>query len=203
MADAVDEVIDLYKQWMFNANSPRGLIHPKSDFDGPRDRNYSLKNKFPRKFLQWEDQTFGINLGWTDDAEAATEQRVRRWFFTKADDTPLRYGEVIAIGNGGDPSFLQYESRTIGINLAWSNDPKFEWKILGGKIDAPVEIQDWVVLFNLKSEEGEPLLYFDRNSGGDIGWPSSRTWSEQLGERLWDLVKEFGEKAIQALLAKV
>src|SRR3954453_12386831 len=91
------------KQWRGGSDQPR-LLLPKSNFNGPATRNYTLKGTILRKFLQWEDQLWGINLGWTDDAEPATAAQVRRWFFlgSGASSAPIRYGETIAIGNGDD-----------------------------------------------------------------------------------------------------
>ena len=110
----VAEVAGYLKQWMFDPNHPHHPLRAKPDFAGPADRNTNLKNSFTRKFLQWEEQTFGINLGWTDDASPATAVRVSRWFFTRpADDSsPIRYGQWIALGYGVSPSYVSYAERT-------------------------------------------------------------------------------------------
>jgi hypothetical protein len=179
-ATSPEQMAEQFKQWMINANGPRGTVLGKSSFGGPANRNYSLKGLEPRKFLQHEHQTWGINLGWTDNASAATERKVRRWFFHKRGSGPIRYGDLIALGNGGNPSFIRYSKRTFGINLDWSNSPVYEWQILGGRRGQPVSTGTRVALFNTKSKAGtsvgEPLIYFDRTVGGDIGWPSSTTW---------------------------
>jgi hypothetical protein len=70
-ADAKAVATEYLKQWAMGSNARRAL-QPKAEFAGPAERNYNLKNKRLRKFLQYEHQTFGINLGWTDDAEPAT-----------------------------------------------------------------------------------------------------------------------------------
>jgi hypothetical protein len=206
MATTVDDLIENFKQWNISPNSPSGPILPKASFTGPADRNYSLKGKAIRKFLQWEDQTWGINLGWTDNAEPETEKKVRRWFFTRNEEsaagkTPIRYGETIAIGNGNRPSFLNYDSREFGINLSWENSPSFEWKILGGTVGEPVMSDEWVALYNLKSESGECLIFFDRTVGGDIGWPSSQTWTDQFKDLVRAQVLKLAKDAVMAMLA--
>ena len=180
------------KQWIFGATKPRTVIWPKQRFEEHPDRSYSLKSLVPKKFLQHEDQTWGVNLGWTDDATAQTGAKVARWFFARNGSAggPIRYGETVALGNGQNPSFLKLEQRTVGINLSFSGSPAFEWKILGGKIGDPVHTQELVVIFNERSENGECLMYFDRTKGGDIGWPSSRTWSDQVEGRLKEAVKK-------------
>ena len=73
------EVAGYLMQWMFDPNHPHHPLRAKPDFNGPADRNTNVKNSRERKFLQWEEQTFGINLGWTDDASPATAVRVSRW----------------------------------------------------------------------------------------------------------------------------
>jgi hypothetical protein len=187
------EVIEEYKQWNIGATRPRSGVIPKASFKERPERNYTLKGKVIRKFLQHEKQAFGINLGWTDDAEPGTAAKVERWFFVRngGGDAPIRYGETIALGNGNDPSFLRYEERTVGINLDWSNTPVFEWKLLGGRLGDPVQLQDWVAIYNEK--EKDCLIFFDRTVGGDIGWPTSTTWFAKFKK----IVKE---EALNALL---
>ena len=194
-------LVEKYKQWLFGATKPRTEILPKEKFTEHGERNYSLKNRQYVKYLQYEDQTFGINLGWTDDATNETGNKVARWFFARpgSDDSPIRYGERLALGNGGGASFLKFEERTIGINLGWSDQPVYEWQIFGGKIGAPVHTQEWVVIFNLRSEEGEPLIFFDRTAGGDIGWPSSKTWPDQIEELAWPLIKKGAIEYLKSL----
>jgi hypothetical protein len=198
MSDVLD-AIEMYKQWMIGATKPRSPVLPKETFKENPERNYNLKGKAIRKYLQHEKQTFGINLGWTDNATNETGNKVARWFFVRngQSEEPIRFGETIALGNGGDPSFLRYEERPVGINLGWSKTPVFEWKLLGGKIGDPVYTQEWIAIYNSKAENGECLIFFDRTVGGDIGWPSSKTWGEQFGERFW---KEVKEQALKVLL---
>ena len=64
-ADGTAVATEYLKQWAMGSNARRAL-QPKAEFAGPAERNYNLKNKRLRKFLQHESQTFGINLGWTD-----------------------------------------------------------------------------------------------------------------------------------------
>ena len=90
------------------------------------------KNRKVRKFLQHETQTFGINLGWTDDAEPATATHLARWFFARDGGSgPLTSGETVAIGNRKKPSFTRYRKRDVGVNLDWSDQPVLEWNLVG------------------------------------------------------------------------
>lgn len=192
MDKSVATEVDNLKQWTIGVQQAANFVLPKSSFAGPADRNYNLKNKMLRKYLQHEDQTFGINIGWTDDAEPQTGVKVARWFFTRKgkDNGPIRYGETIAIGNGGQPSFVRYDERTVGINLSFSDSPAFEWKILGGKFGDPVKTKELVALYNEKSEGGECLMYFDRNIGGDIGWPSTRRFEDQAKQMAFSALQK-------------
>lgn len=188
----VGAVAELYKQWILGATKPRSPVLPKANFQEHPERNYNLKNKITHHYLQHEEEQFGINLGWTDDGRNETGDNVARWFFTRngTSQAPIEFGETIALGNGEKPSFIKYEERTFGIDLSFSDTPVFEWKILGGEKGSPVNTQSWIALYNEKSEEC--LIFFDRTVGADIGWPSSKTWSDQLG----DLVKDEFKKAI-------
>ena len=194
-------VVSYLKQWMFDPNNPRHALLPKPQFSGPADRNYNLKNSRTKKFLQYEEQTWGINLGWTDNAAATTAKKVSRWFISRkgTGQTPIKYGEPIALGYGISPSFVRYEERTVGINLGWSESPAFEWRLLGGKAGRPVSSGDWLAIYNQKA--GDCLIYFDRSAGGDIGWPGSQTWTDQLGDILTDAVKDHWKEAVALLLA--
>jgi hypothetical protein len=203
LTSSTDEIAiatDYLKQWTMLSTTPTALL-PKSDFDGPGERNYTMKNKRLRKFLQHEEQTWGINLGWTDDAEPATAKRVMRWFFARngGGNGPIRYGDTIALGNGKQPSFIHNAHRDVGIDLTWSDIPVFEWQLLGGQRGREVKTGEWLAVYNTKAREC--LLYFDRTVGGDIGWPSSKTWGDLLEARVRDAVKKYAADAVKAWLA--
>ncbi len=175
---------------------------PKLEFGGDAARNYYLKNSVVRKFLQHEEQKVGINLGWTDDAEPSTAQKVTRWFLARngSATTPILYGERLALGNGKSPSFIRHETRTAGIDLDWSGGPVFEWRILGGEIGQPVDPNRYNALYN--DDIDECLTFFDRTAGGDIGWPSSKTWMEQAEDRLREAVRNHLQRAYDDLMGR-
>lgn len=195
------EVAGYLKQWMFDPNHTHHPLRAKPDFNGPADRNTNLKNSFTRKFLQWEEQTFGINLGWTSDAEPATAVRVSRWFFTRpADDSsPIRYGQSVALGYGISPSYIYYAERTFGINLDWSSTPRFDWKLLGGKIGEEVRSGDLLALYSQTAQDC--LIYFDRTVGADIGWPGSETWTQEIEDAVMQAIKDHWKEAVAYLLS--
>jgi len=201
---AATQLAETYKQWMIGAGK-RGPLMAQNAFREGSDRNYNLKNLQERKFLQWEDQTWGINIGWTDDASPATANRVDRWFFARpgGQTGQVKYGEPIAIGYGTVPSFLQYEHRTVGINLRWVKAAAFEWRLLGGVAGRPVECGDQLAIHNAKAGSAEVpgvLITFDRTAGGDIGWPDSRTWLDQAGDIAFGIAKDALTKLVMAKL---
>jgi hypothetical protein len=199
-SDEIALAEDYLRQWKI-LGTGSGSIFPKSSFGGPSSRNYDLFNERTGLFLQHEKQTYGINLGWTDDAESGTAEKVRRWFFARSGggDSPVHYGETIALANGGDPSFIRNAHRTVGVDLDWSGSAVYEWKILGGKVGDAVQSGDMVALYNVHAREC--LIHFDRTRGGDIGWPSSKTWGDQILDGVLKALKEHADDAIAAMLA--
>ena len=195
------EVAGYLKQWMFDPNHAHHPLRAKPDFTGPADRNTNMKNSRPRKFLQWKEQTFGINLDWTGDASPATADKVSRWFFTQPADnsSPIRYGQSIALGYGISPSYIYYAERTFGVNLEWSASPRFDWQLLGGKIGQEVRSGDWLALYNQTARDC--LIYFDRTVGCDIGWPSSETWTGEITDVVMQAIKDHWKEAVAYLLA--
>ncbi len=196
-ADKIAPLVSKTKQWMIGSTS-NGQVLAKPTFASRADRNYWLKNRMVRKFLQNEHQQFGINLGWTDDAEPSTAHRVSRWFFalSTAADRPIRFGEPIAMGYGMDPSFVRYGSRTFGINLDWSRSPVHEWVVLGGRTGDPVTHDAYFAIYNRTAKHF--FMYFDRNVGGDIGWEDSQRWGTELADLVNDLIDEYGDDAVHA-----
>jgi len=190
------------KQWMFDPNHTHHPLYAKTSFNGPASRNTNLKNSLERKFLQWEPQKYGIHLGWTDDASPTTAVAVSRWFFTRTDTThPIRYGDTVAMGYGISPSYIYYVDRTFGINLDWSTAPRYEWKLLGGRIGEEVRSGDWLAIYNTVTKQ--PLIYFDRTFGADIGWPNSETWSQQLADAVMKFIHDHWAEGVVYLLRLV
>lgn len=161
-----------FATWMVNANTG-GSILPTTP--GSSARGHSLKNRSVRKFLQYEQQRRGINLGWTDDASATTERASRGWLFSRPTrgSEPIRFGELIAVGWNRSKPWLRYARRDHGINLVWSGTPSYEWKFVGGQNGGSIRTgSDWAVLYNTAHEE--PMMYLRRPGDvAHIGWPDS------------------------------
>jgi len=199
--DPKQQVVGYLKQWMFDPNNSKHSLLSKNSFESTSRYNYNLKNIQVKRFLQYESQIWGsINLGWTDDAKPATAKKVARWFFTRKvnNGTPLTYGEPLGLGYGISPSFIHYKKRRVGINLDWSHVPVLEWQLLGGPIGSRVSSGEWIAIYNKRA--GDCRIHFDRTVGGDLGWPSSETWTDQLGDVLTKAVKKYWKEAAIALL---
>jgi hypothetical protein len=56
----------------------------------------------------------------------------------------------------------------------------------------------WLAIYNKRA--ADCLIYFDRSVGGDIGWSSSQTWTDQLGDILTNSVKYHHWKEAAAFL---
>ena len=202
--DVITKLAQLYKVWSIGSGRTVPVL-PQREFREASDRNYSLKGSPPRKYLQWEKQAFGINLGWTGDANPATGLKVLRWFFARhdADTGPVKYGERIALGYGIAPSFLRYEERAVGVNLGWTGTPVFEWALLGGPRGGPVGTSEQRAIHNAKAGTSQVpgvLIYFDRIVGAHIGWPDSQTLWDQVKDKLVGFTSEAIAKLVMAKL---
>jgi hypothetical protein len=204
MTDSLDQVAQLaekYKQWSIGAGEP-GQVFGKSRFEDHPERSYTLKNSRPRKFLQYEHQTWGINLGWTEDASSESAKRVARWFFTRngARTGPITFGETIALANGKGGFWLHYAEREFGIDLEWFGQATFAWTILGGKVGQPPPRGQYLAVYNEKIRLF--FVEFDRDISGDLGWSDSKAWLDQFGDKFVERIGEYGkaaaEKAIHA-----
>lgn len=197
MDTKVETAINDFREWELAGGRFEGpqRVLPLAAFSEASDHRYNLKSFSQRKFLQWEEQTFGINLGYTDNATPETARKVARWFFTRQGpgDGPILYGEPVAIGYGTKPSFYRYAQRTIGINISNTDTPAFEWMFIGppGTAGTPVNTGEWLSIYN-DVEKGF-LVHFNRDAGGDIGWPDSQRWGEQLKNWTVDALKEVVE----------
>ena len=58
---------------------------------------------------------------------------------------------------------------------------------------------DWLAIYNTKAQQ--PLIYFDRTVGGDIGWPNSETWPAQIADRVMRFIKDHWKEGVAYLLA--
>jgi hypothetical protein len=206
MATDVVKAIDNFREWELAGGRFKGpqTVLPLAKFDERSDHRYNLKHFTQRKFLQWEKQTFGINLGYTDNATPETARKVARWFFTRktGGEGPILYGEDVAIGYGTVPSFYRYQKRAWGVNIANVEAPAFEWKLIGphGSGGQPVKTGEWLAIYN--GVEEDFLIYFGRDVGVDLGWPDSQSWGTQLKGWAKNALKEATKDYLKSYLGK-
>ena len=65
-----------------------------------------------------------------------------------------------------------------------------------GHAGTPVQTGEWLAIYN--DIVGEFLIYFNRDAGVDIGWPTSRTWLQQGIEWSKEAVEEAVKEYIKA-----
>jgi hypothetical protein len=168
---------EAFMQWRIL--DPTDIGNPKDVVvEVKKGRSYLLHNQTNHHFLQYKEEPPGaINLGFSDDAEPSTAAKVVHWQFLNREGTPVSYGEPIAIRCKDD--YLYYGDRTFGINLKWSDGPNFQWRLFGGKPGTRVKTREFLCIWNMHGEFGEPMIWFERDVGGNIGWPSSKTLQQQ------------------------
>jgi hypothetical protein len=128
---------------------------------------YDLYNLTCQSALCYGQRTWGINLVWGDPAKS---DNVR---FQRAGGAggPIKFNEPVAIHVRGG-GFVVYQGGRRGINLGWSDQPKYEWRITGGESDQDVAPGRVVGLFN--TVEDDHLIYETRDWGIDLKWLKDR-----------------------------
>ena len=104
-----------------------------------------------------------INLRWGDPGKSDNIRFQRK----SGSKDPVKFEEPLAI-HIRKGKFLVYERGRWGINLGWSETPKFEWKILGGKAGEIVSAGKVVGLYSLV--EKDSLMYESRDWGINLKW---------------------------------
>ncbi|HEY9629800.1 MAG TPA: hypothetical protein V6C84_21045 [Coleofasciculaceae cyanobacterium] len=151
---------------------------------------YNLLCQTNQKYLTYVKASAGVNLGYITNAG---DKKVH---FRLPDNSEgeILTGQPFALGIGGNPSFLKYARRTVGINLEYSAQPVFEWRIYdsSGELGKQISTESPIAIVN---EQVEPaldfLVYLDRPAGADVGWTTSPKW--------WDQIPDLAVKA--AILA--
>jgi len=132
-----------------------------------RVHTYDLYNLTDREALRYGSR-FGdnINLVWGDPG---TSDNIR-FVSASASSQPIKYDEPIAI-NVRSGNYLVYESGRWGINLGWSDTPKYEWRIRGGQPywdEYYVATATPVSLYSIV--ENDNLIYEERDWGINLKW---------------------------------
>jgi hypothetical protein len=126
-----------------------------------------LQNSTNDQCLVYGSRPFGINLKWRGCQVGGPNIYFRRKSGNASD--PITFDEPVAIYVTGG-FYLYYHWRPLGINLKWSNTPKYDWQIrsLGGTgHPVPTRFQN-VGLFNLTTRDY--VVYCTRPIGINLRW---------------------------------
>ena len=146
----------------------------------PQDFHYyDLYNVTNSEALCYGERTWGINLRWCDPAKSENVRFVRQG----GGNGPIVFDEPIAIHVRGG-SFLVHQSGRRGINLGWSDSPRYEWQIKTDK-GAPgssVKAGTLVGLYN--AVENDFLMYEQRDWGINLKWLGDSGKHQELSRGL-------------------
>jgi hypothetical protein len=151
------------------------------------------------KYLTYGKVPLGINLTYRDQGDNKTHFRL-----PDGQEREILSGESVALGIGGKPAFLYYKPRDVGINLAWSENPIYEWRIFGadGELGKPIPENTPVALWNDKVEpDPDFLIKFNRPAGTDIGWTTSPGFWDHVGSLAEKYAADAAKAAIMAIIA--
>lgn len=124
---------------------------------------FSLYNQDTNKEVVYGSQPWcAINLAWSSGLR-------RDWRFERAGGStgPIRYNEPLALYNIPRNRYVYYKTRDCGINLNWSSDPKFQWRLHGGTTGTQISTTN-LGLYN--DIEADHLVYAWRVWGINLKW---------------------------------
>lgn len=149
---------------------------------------YTLSNNSTHESIRYGKRTWGINLVWNK----STALNNIRFEVKGGGKGVLKYGDKVAIHvlNGG---YLKYQHRDVGINLAWSTPPVYEWVILGGKKGTPVKTGALLSLFN--ERENDFMIWAQRPAGINLRWWKDR---DIAGTSITNRLKAAAEELVRS-----
>ncbi|MCP9495644.1 MAG: hypothetical protein MSG64_14455 [Pyrinomonadaceae bacterium MAG19_C2-C3] len=163
------EIPESVRQWKIGSGSAN--IRSWNNYQNNQGYNLFCQNN--AKYLTWKEVPLGINLAFTGDAS------LKKTHFRLPDggERDILSGESIAFGIGGGKAFLRYAHRDVGINLEWSANPVFEWRIFGSnnQTGTPIAENSSVAIVNDKVKPSPDFFIFLERPPGmaDVGWTTS------------------------------
>jgi hypothetical protein len=154
---------------------------------------YDLANLTVAEALIYHKRDWGINLGFGDPASSSNVKFHRQ----SGKTDPLQFGEMFAI-NIRSGRWLYYAQRDYGINLNWSEEPKYEWRFdsANGQSGAVPTLAQ-VGLYS--SVEKDYLMYEVRDWGVNLKWYKDTgkymKWQDlqKLAKTIKDVKEKIGE----------
>lgn len=107
--------------WKFGGKS--GNVRSQNSY--ATNTGYNLLCTSNNQYLTWGKQNLGINLIFTTKN---TDKKIH-FILPDKQERDILTGEPVALGIGGGEAFLRYAERNVGINLEWSSNPSYEWKL--------------------------------------------------------------------------
>jgi hypothetical protein len=156
---------------------------------------YTLRNITNNQSVKYDERRWGINLVWDKSTAINNITFVRK----DGKKVALKYGDTVAVHvqKGGH---LKHKERTVGINLAWSTPPVYEFVLVGGKKGSPIKVGASVGLFN--SDAKDFIIYAERPAGINLRWFKDKDLAGGVWDRLrkeaGDLLKEHGMDLLKA-----
>ncbi|MGH8574229.1 MAG: hypothetical protein ACREX8_16880, partial [Gammaproteobacteria bacterium] len=130
---------------------------------------YDLFNITTAEALKYGERPVGINLVWTDPDSSDNV----RFAIKSGGSDALRYFQPIGINIRGG-GWLVHKVRDYGINLGWSESPRFEWElrddVAQDKAGAGGVVKTGVTLGLYNHVEKDFLMYERRDWGINLKW---------------------------------
>ncbi|MDC0744150.1 hypothetical protein [Polyangium mundeleinium] len=126
--------------------------------------SYNLLNPYLQQYIRYKVREYGIDLVWSPNPVSPRPIRFRKYSGVVG---PVKYDERIAISVEGG-GYLRYQEREYGINLVWSNEPAYEWRLRGGTAGNNVRIGSSVILWNDVIHNS--VVYCHREYGINLRW---------------------------------
>lgn len=130
---------------------------------------YDLFNVTTAEAIKYGERPVGINLVWTDPDSSDNVRFARK----SGSADPLRYFEPMAINIRGG-GWLVYKRRDRGVNLGWSDSPRFEWElrddVAQDKAGPGGIVKTSLTLGLYNQVEKDFLMYESRDWGINLKW---------------------------------
>jgi hypothetical protein len=178
-------VPDAVKVWKIGDNQAAN-VRSMNNYTANTPNGYNLfctMNKMYATYVK-DNNPLAVNLGFVARGDRKTHFRL-----PDGQERDILSGELVALGIGGKPSFLAYEHQKVSINLAYKNNPVYEWRIFGAgnELGTPIRQNTQVALVNDKVEPHPDFLIHLKRPGPDFGWTSSPS--------VWGVIFDWALKA--------
>jgi hypothetical protein len=161
-------------EWKFGGKP--GNVCSQNTYD--TNTGYSLQCISNNEYLSWGKQNLGINLVFM------TEEKDKKIHFVLPDnqEREILTGEAVALGIGGGDAFLRYAERSVGINLEWTSNPSYEWRLFdaSGATGKRIATGALTAIGNANVQPTADFMIYLERPGADVGWTSSPGWADRI-----------------------